>query len=201
MLNEYSKYCTTTILGMIQYEFSTHENKVMNHSVATLAPKTKTLSESSPLLTRVFLCGATQILGHHEVWNHIFAKFYLTLDANLSHHSQRKDVVKSKRQLLQKTKEYKLSRSQNRYVKYVEAHVTQLEEMKTGVMYQTGVAVKAAKKSVKNQPCQEILKEHYSRTGSILITTNILISLLGIETTTLSSILCTGKQRIFVIRP
>ena len=49
-----------------------------------------------------------------------------------------------------KTKEYKAGRSKNRYVKYAEAHVSQLEEMKTGVMYQTGVAVKAAKKSVKN---------------------------------------------------
>ena len=96
------------------------------------------------------------------MWNRIFAKFYLTMDANLSHHFQQKDVVKSKRQLLQKTKEYKSSRSQNRYAKYVEDHVTRLEEMKTGVMYQTGVGVKAAKKSVKNQPHQEILKVHYS---------------------------------------
>jgi len=69
------------------------------------------------------------------------------LDGNLSRHFQRKDAVKSKRQLLQKTKEYKAGRSKNRYVKYAEAHVSQLEEMKTGVMYQTGVAVKAAKKS------------------------------------------------------
>ena len=49
----------------------------------------------------------------------------------------------------QNTKEYKASRSKNRYVKYAEAHVSQLEEMKTGVLYETGVAVQATKKSVK----------------------------------------------------
>ena len=71
------------------------------------------------------------------------------MDKNLARHFQRKDATKSKRQQQQKTKEYKASRSKNRYVKYAEAHVSQLEEMKTGVLYETGVAVQAAKKSVK----------------------------------------------------
>ena len=164
MLIAYSKYCTPTMLGMLQHEFSTQKNEAMNHSVATLAPKTKTFSKSSSLLTRVLLCGATQIVGHHEVWNRIFKKFNCSLDGNLSRHFQRKDAAKSKRQLLQKTKEYKAGRSKNRYVKYAEAHVSQLEDMKTGVMYQTGVAVKAAKKSVQKtalprNPAGTLLKD------------------------------------------
>jgi len=71
MLIAYSKYCTPTMLGMLQHEFLTQKNEAMNHSVATLAPKTKTFSKLSSLLTRVLLCGATQIVGHHEVWNRI----------------------------------------------------------------------------------------------------------------------------------
>ena len=104
ILNAYSTYCTLTMLEMLQHEFSTQKNEAMNHSVATLAPKTKTFSKSRSLITRVPLCGATQILGYHEVWSRIFGKIYLTLDADLSHHFQQKDVVKSKRQLLQTKK-------------------------------------------------------------------------------------------------
>ena len=99
MLNAYSKYCTPTMLSILQHEFSTQKNETMNHSVATQAPKTKTFSKSSSLLTRVLICGATQIVGHHEVWTRIFTQFNLTMDANLSRHFQRKDAVKLKRQL------------------------------------------------------------------------------------------------------
>ena len=127
-------------------------------------------------------------------------KINCTLDSNLSRHFQRKDAVKSKRQLLQKTKEYKAGRSKNRYVKYAEAHVSQLEEMKTGVMYQTGVAVKAAKKSVKKQLYQGIPQVHYSRTGSVLTITKIFVLLLGIKTAALRTVLCGGKRRICVMQ-
>ena len=163
MLIAYSKYCTPAMLIMLQHEFSTQKNEAMNHSVATLAPKTKTFSKSSSLLTRVMICGATRIVGHHEVWTKIFTQFNLNMDSNLSRHFQRKDDVKLKRQLFQKTKEYKTSRSQNRYVKYAAAHVSQLEEMKTGVMYQTGVAVKAAKKISKTISCSKESERHATK--------------------------------------
>ena len=54
--------------------------------------------------------------------------------------------MKEKRQIEQNTKEYKSRRSTNRYAKFAEAHRSQLDEVKTGAMYESGVAVKLAKK-------------------------------------------------------
>ena len=69
----------------------------------------------------------------------------MLLDHNISRHFLKKDSNKHKRQVYQKNKSYKSNKSQNRYDKFYEAHVTRLEEPKTGLMYETGVAVKAAK--------------------------------------------------------
>ena len=74
------------------------------------------------------------------------------MDDNLIKHLKGKDQKKAKRQVQQKTKKYKASRSSNRYDKYSDAHRDQLEEMKTGAMYESGVAVKVAKKSLKDAP-------------------------------------------------
>ena len=74
------------------------------------------------------------------------------MDENLIKHLKGKDQKKAKRQQQQKTKKYKASRSSKRYDKFSKAHSDQLEEMKTGAMYESGVAVKVAKKSLKNAP-------------------------------------------------
>ena len=86
------------------------------------------------------------------MWNQIFLKFKFPLDKMLISHLQMKDKNKWNRQIEQKTKGYKISRSSNQYAKFAEAHRSQLEDGKTGAQYESGVAVKNAKKSLKDAP-------------------------------------------------
>ena len=81
----------------------------MNHSVETMTPKTKIFSKPTSLLTRVMLCGGAQIVGHQQLWEHIFDSFDISLDQNLSHHLTKKDLNKMKRQALQCTPKYLIS--------------------------------------------------------------------------------------------
>ena len=76
-----------------------------------------------------------------------FSKYNLPIDANLVRHLKRKDENKSKRKQQQKTVEYKAGRSANRHSKFAEAHPSQLADVKTGAMYESGIAVKNAKKN------------------------------------------------------
>jgi len=55
------------------------------------------------------------------------------------------------RKVYQKTKEYKSGKNANRYAKFAEAHRLQLEDVKTGAKYESGVAVKN-KNSLKDAP-------------------------------------------------
>ena len=151
-INAHKKHTTLEQLAMLQHDKSTQPNESMNHSVAAIAPKNKTFSKSSSLLTRVMLCAGAQIIGHHELWNRIFMKFDLKLDENLSRYLMKRDENKSKRQIFQATKIYKSYRSKKRYDKYAEAHADQLEEVKTGAQYESGVALKTAKKTLKSAP-------------------------------------------------
>jgi len=74
------------------------------------------------------------------------------MDTNLARHLTKKDMEKGKRQYKQATKGYKARRSANKYSKFAVAHRDQLEELKTGAKFETGVAVQVAKKSLKNAP-------------------------------------------------
>lgn len=148
----YEKYITPDMLKMLMHNFSTQKNEALNHSVATGAPKGKDYSQSASLQTRVMLTGAAQIVGHYQLWKRLFSKFKLELDSNLIRHLKGKDGTKEKRQIEQNTKEYKSKRSTNRYAKFAEAHRSQLDEVKTGAMYESGVAVKLAKKTIKAAP-------------------------------------------------
>ena len=87
----HKKHTTLEQLYMLQHEKSTQPNESMNHSVAAMAPKNKTFSKSSSLLTRVMLCAGAQIIGHHELWKRIFLKFNLKLDPNLSRYLMKRD--------------------------------------------------------------------------------------------------------------
>jgi len=146
------KYITPGMLAMLQHNFSTQKNESLNHSVATLAPKGKDYSKSSSLKTRVMLVAGAQIVGHYTLWKRIFTRFQIVMDDNLARHLQKKDANKEERQIVQKMKEYKVSRSTNRYAKFAEAHRSQLEDTKTGAQYESGVAVKNAKKTLKDLP-------------------------------------------------
>ena len=148
----YKKYITPDMLRMLMHNFSTQKNESLNHSVATGAPKGKDYSQSPSLQTRVMLTGTAQIVGHYQLWKRLFSKFNLELDPNLIHHLKRKDIMKEKKKIEQNTKKYKAKRSSNRYAKFAEAHRSQLDEVKTGAMYESGIAVQLAKKSIKSAP-------------------------------------------------
>ena len=64
----------------------------------------------------------------------------------------KRDEKKSKRKIFQETKIYKSYRSKKRYDKYAEAHADELEEVKTGAQYESGVALKTYLKSLKSAP-------------------------------------------------
>jgi len=147
-----SKNCTEEMMAMLQHDKSTQPNEAMNHSVASSAPKTKTFSKSSSLTTRIMLVAGAQIIGHCELWKRVFNLFDLQIDKNLVRHLTKKDENKNKRRAVQKTKEYKFYRSAKRYDKYAKAHTDQLDDMKTGAQYETGVAVALAKKTIKSAP-------------------------------------------------
>ena len=98
------------------------------------------------------LIGEAQIVGHLQLWSRIFSNFNLKIDANLVRHLKRKDENKRERQKQQKTVEYKARRSSNRYKKFAEAHSSQLADVKTGATYESGIAVKNAKKTLKEAP-------------------------------------------------
>ena len=90
-LAAYAKYCTPTMLAMLQHKFSTKKNEALNHSVATIAPKTKDFSKSNSLRTRVMLIGGAQIVSHCELWSRIFKKLDVEMDDNLIKHLKGKD--------------------------------------------------------------------------------------------------------------
>ena len=104
MKKAYAKHSVPTMLEMLQHPHSTQPNEALNHSVGTIAPKTKTFSKSSSLLTRVNIIGATQVVGNYRLWMEIFASFRFKLDPNLSRRFRKKDENKSTRQILQKQK-------------------------------------------------------------------------------------------------
>ena len=130
-------YCTPDMLAKLQHHYSTQENKSTNHSVATLAQKTKDYFKTNSLLIKVMLCAGAQVVGNHDLWIRIFNKFNLELDTNIARYLKVKKSKKRKRQILQGAKKYKARYSTKRYNKFAEAQKSQLEEMKTGMKYET----------------------------------------------------------------
>ena len=55
----------------------------MNQSVASYAPKNKTYSKSTSLITRVHIAAAIQIIRNSTLWTMVFRTFGLTIDGNL----------------------------------------------------------------------------------------------------------------------
>lgn len=98
------------------------------------------------------LTAGTHFVGHYQLWKRSFAKFQISLYANLIRHLKEKDRTKERRQVVQKTNAYKSTPRTNQYAKFAEAHRSQLEENKTGAKYESGVAVKEDKKTLKLAP-------------------------------------------------
>lgn len=94
----------------------------------------------------------SQIVGREELWNRIFDSFGVSFDLNLFRSLAEKDSNTKEKTSITSLKKYKVFRSRNWYLKYVEAHADQLEENKSGIKYKIWVAVKVAKKTIKSAP-------------------------------------------------
>ena len=115
-------YCTLNMLAKLPHNYSTQKNDPINHSVATLAHKTKKYSKTNSLRIRVMLYAGSQVVGYHDLWNSMFNKFNLDLDSNLAQCLKVKEIKKKQRQTIKGTKKYKAFRSTKRYNKFAELH-------------------------------------------------------------------------------
>ena len=141
----YQPYITKPMLRQLQHPWSTQKNEAMNQSVASYAPKGKTYSLTNSLDTRVAIAGCVQILGYLEFWSLVFAAFDIELDDNLRKHLRNRDSAKMKKRTKDKSIKGKKLRSKRKYEKLDQANEDWLEMQRTGVGYQTGMAVQAKK--------------------------------------------------------
>ena len=76
----------------------------------------------------------------------------LQIDDNLLNILVCKDQTKIHRKLRAQTKEGKSNRSTVKYKNLAEGHKVQMDNLKTGDVYESGIAVVAAKKTLKAAP-------------------------------------------------
>ena len=142
----YEKYVTSEMLAMLNHPYDTQKNESMNASVAAYAPKNKTYGFTESIDARVAIAAATQIVGYYTLWLNIFRAFGLELDRNLKTALQRRDKRKNNVRQALNTKEGKAKRSRQRYEKFETAKTDFLNKMKTGMAYESGIALKHATK-------------------------------------------------------
>ena len=138
------------MLEQLNHPHSTNPNESMNTSVAAFAPKGKTYSLTVLLDTRVAIAGAIQVVGYFNFWKQVFDEFGITMDVNLRLHLETRDKVKGKKRAVSKTIKGKKARSEQKYSKYNKSAADYLKSMKSGMFYESGVAVATAKKSLKD---------------------------------------------------
>ena len=147
----YKEYITEHYLQQLAHPYSTQHNEAMNHSVAAFAPKGKTFSKTESLDTRVAIAACIQILGYTEFWRQIFCELSITFDDNLRHFLEKMDMKKQKKRQSAETKDGKTKRSRKRNEKLKDEHSKDMTAQKEGVMYESGIAMRAATKSAKQQ--------------------------------------------------
>ena len=152
MTGDLARFLVPEMMGMLQHDWSTQINEAMNQSVASYAPKNKTYSKSTSLLVRVNIAAAVQIIGHASLWRRIFIEFGLTIDANLKDILTAKDKKKMRKKIKDQTKEGKTVRSTVKYENLAAGHKAQMADLQKGDQYESGIAVAAARKSIKAAP-------------------------------------------------
>ena len=148
IMEEYDRFITRPMLLMLNHTYSTQKNEAMNTSVASLAPKTKHYCTTNSLLTRVGIAAACQILGHAEFWSKVCLSMDFTIDANLLSLLLQRDKHKQKKSIRQSTIDGKRKRSSKKHEKINKEHKQFMDGYKAGCMYETGIAVAKAKKSL-----------------------------------------------------
>jgi hypothetical protein len=145
----FAPYITRDMLAMLHHNWSTQRNEAMNKSVTSFAPKDKTFSLTTSLLTRVNIAGAMHNKGNHTVWNEVYDRFNLAFDANLSNNLLRIDRKKNNQAKAAATREGKLRRGRKRLEKMQTAQRQDIKAQKEGLEYTQGVALRQATKDAK----------------------------------------------------
>ena len=91
-----TKYCMPVMLAMLQHNFPTQKNEAMNHSVVTLAPKTKDFLKQVHYIPELCCVPVYKWLGVAICGTCLFF-FKLESDTNLARHLKVKENKKRKK--------------------------------------------------------------------------------------------------------
>ena len=140
------------MMAMLHHEYDTQKNEAMNNSVASYGPKFKTYSLADSLLVRIAIAAGVQIQGYEKFWAAVFNSSHLDFNHNLVSELRQKDVRKTRRTVRDDTKTGKVTRGQGWSEKFHSAKKGYLEELRTGMAYKSGIALKNAKKVINDAP-------------------------------------------------
>ena len=98
------------------------------------------------------IAAAVQILGHGPLWKRIFTELGLEINENLLNILMCRDKTKMQKKMRAQTEEGKTMKSTVKYENLGGDHKAQIEDLKKGDMYESGIAVTAAQKNLKAAP-------------------------------------------------
>ena len=101
---------------------------------------------------RISITAGIQILGYEAFWSRVFDSFSLDFDDNLRLSLRNRDLKKARQNARCQTKAGKISRGRIKNEKFATAKKNFFDELRTGMAYESGVALKAAAKTVKDTP-------------------------------------------------
>ena len=128
--------------------WSTQKNEALNTSVSSYAPKVKHYLATDSLLGRVSIAAGCQVVGYAAFWTKICSSLGFDIDPNLLSVLLARDEKKRKAQIRQATLDGKRKRSKSKHKKINKEHQQYMDGVKAGLEYESGVALKVAKKNL-----------------------------------------------------
>ena len=148
----FAPFITHKMMTMLHHNFDTPKKEALNNSVASYAPKSKTFSLTNSLHCRVAIAAGVQILGYEDFWSRVFFKFGVDLDENQRISLRNRDMKKRNATARCQTKNGKILRGRTKSEKFAVAKKNFFDELRTGMAYESGIALKTATKTVKDSP-------------------------------------------------
>ena len=154
MTAAFAPYIQKDMLVQLQHNWNTQKNEALNTSVSFYAPKNKTYSTTQSLDTRVAIAAGVQILGYSGFWCRVFEMFEMTVDDNLLQSLIQRDLAKTNKTKREQSKEGKMRKSDGKYKKFNKAQQEALDSYSAGLGYESGLALSAAIKEIKDSPVE-----------------------------------------------
>ena len=152
MTRDMARFLDPKMISMLQHDWLTQTHEAMDQLVASYAPKNKTYSKSKLLLTQVYIAAAIQIVGNSALWTMVFLTFGLIIDGNLDDILECKDRKNMRNKARGQSKDGKTICSTKNYMNLAEGHKAQMLDLQKSGVYESGIAVTAARKSIKAIP-------------------------------------------------